>query len=854
MSKKVVIPIVLVVAAGVAGGFLYLKSFNQPAPIAASSGEASLNDIKSHAIPARVYTMTDISQFPDQQLESNEAYLKRDRSVLIEQCLKDEFVFDNIQSGLLETLERAILSKNVDGITSLGSENFTIRRFAFDRSANEKTLSGIEFQKWNMDTPEAAPGNRWGKYFEGWKSIDDARMDLVDYSVNPGMRANEDLSFNQAELMIRWDVRGLDASGERRNDRGLMSVTVKRGTKDGTWKISDLSFKDAETVRLARAPAFTNKTLSAGLDKTPIHLRQEAIRRGGYAVSIADINGDRMPDVYVGSFKNGSVWLGNGKGGFTKGSIPAIEDQQAVKAAIFADFRNTGRPDVFMTRFVPEQASSSLSFLTQSNSEWSHQAKMVAGQMNAYDMPMPAAAADFNRDGFLDLYVGFPGSRDFTQLNSDTALAANGLYPQGVFLNLGKSGDGSGQFSDATVDWASFKPTERMARVYPHAAIAADYDNDGYSDIFVIDDRMNIGPVYKNNKGEGLHAVEDAIEVLNRGYGMGIAIGDLNNDGSNDVLVSNVNFVASERMKSACMRHWRVGGNRFGDVEGLRLFQGNKSGKFSDVTRGTGLEWAGEGIAGVEFVDYDNDGLTDIYVANGLWSGSVRNRQQDLGSLFARSVLAGITVPEQLGERVGYVRSGFMRVLKDFQGDVTGAVAGLKARPSMAGWQRNRLFKNLGDGTYLEVGYLEGVDSIHDGYVIAKGDFNADGKMDLIVRNGDPGTSEHQFPVVEYYENSLTNSGNSLTLTLEGSSSNRDAVGALVDVKVGGRNLHSQLVANNGAAQSQMLLHFGLGTAKKADAVTIHWPTGNVQTFKNLAAGHYQMAEGKVTFRSAMAK
>lgn len=169
-----------------------------------------------------------------------------------------------------------------------------------------------------------------------------------------------------------------------------------------------------------------------------------------------------------------------------------------------------------------------------------------------------------------------------------------------------------------------------------------------------------------------------------------------------------------------------------------------------------------------------------------------------------------------------------------------------KSRPHLAGFQRNRLFRNKGDGTFLEVGYLENIDSIADGYIMAKADIDNDGKMDIVLRNGDPGTSEVNFPAVQVFKNESQEGNDSIRLKLLADISESDAVGATVTVTAGNMTQYQQLIANNGAAQSEEILQFGIGHNKVASKVVITWPVSKkVTTLYNVKPGLHVIKEKK---------
>jgi hypothetical protein len=677
-----------------------------------------------------------------------------------------------------------------------------------------------------------------------FKRIEFAQINPYSFSTPLSARNTKDSSPLMFDVLARMDIRGIGKNAERIHERGILQMHIVKND-NGEWKITSLDLKESESLKKMK-PTFKEKDLF--VDTKPSNfLRKEAIRRGGYALSLTDLNNDGHLDMLVGHLGPLEIFLGNKNKTFSKvsPSMIGLGEETLVKSAIVTDFDNDGLKDILLVRFAPrEQNGRDLSLYKNLGGKFK-KATHISNRHPAY-YAMPAAVADFSENGLLDFYVGFPGAKDFTVLNRSEHgfTGSKEFHPQGLFYNTGAF-----NFDEVT----KYKLTEgpkknvygkdypEVALIYPHSSVGMDYNLDGHMDIVVIDDRANLSPLYKNNGKGSFDQVADKIGLTNYDFGMGFSFADLDGDQKFEFIYSNVNFLASERIHNGMVKNFSDHSRQPGTL-GLRVFKTHDHKNYADASALFGLNQCGEGIGGVEIIDYNNDGLPDVYVTNGLWSGN--RRDQDLGSIFSRSYAThNFDFQEVLGSTgIEEANTSFMRILTGFNGEVESQIKNPSIYPSMAGFQRNCLFRNNGDGTMTEVGYLEGVDSESDGYIVGTADIDQNGTMDLVLRNGDPGTDKNIFPAIQIYLNRTKNSKSTI-LSFQGKKSNRDAIGVTAIAQIGTKKYLRHLIANNGASQSESILHFGLGNHDKITELEVRWPSGIVQKIKNISSGRHLIRE-----------
>jgi hypothetical protein len=789
---------------------------------------------------------------------------------LFMQCLSDEFQFQDIHHDVFLEWQKNWKKNKKHGLEKLTTNDFVSQDFSklnIKKTIEFDGISQVVFES-QAKLVSKEEGLKSLNYLIGnFNSVEFVELTTEKYLSIPSKRMALQ-KMNQATLWLRFDIRGTGEKAKRLQERGVFKVNVS--LLNNKWKISKLELLEIEQLQTDQV-LFENITkISSVQNLVPKYLRREAIRRGGYAMAIGDVNKDNKKDIFVATA--GETVLLNGMDNLTYSlsEQKSLNKQTLVKSAAFADFSNSGSEDLLLVRFAPNESQtkddrSDIQIYKNDQGKLQRREKIINFNVET-DYAMPLALADFNNDGFLDFYVGFPGAKDFTTLSP--AIHNKDLASQGVFYNEAGAKFKDDPYKNFT---SNRKESDELSKIFPHSALAVDFNQDNNMDLIVIDDRGNLSPFYLNKGNGQFEASSQKIGVGLMDFGMGVDAADLNADGKVDFAMSSVNFNASRRIKESCAINWSVESAIVAGTSGLRTFTAAENGTFTETTSANGLNFTGEGAGGVKIFDYNNDGLPDIYLTAGLWSGKENDNSQDISHYFIAASMLGILESELksslrskgpilykkplLNEELAALefrsdsQSAMMDLLSYYRGDLRGE-KNKKSSLSFAGNQPNRMFRNNGNGTYTEVGYLLGVDSIADGYMAATMDMNNDGNLDLVLRNADPGYSLDQFSPVEVFKNAGILKNKSVTIKLIGTRSNINAIGAKLVATIGDRKIVEQAMGSSGTVQSERILHFGLGKNTQIDNLEIRWPRGIVQSLKDVKAGYHIINEPGVEVSS----
>jgi enediyne biosynthesis protein E4 len=486
------------------------------------------------------------------------------------------------------------------------------------------------------------------------------------------------------------------------------------------------------------------------------------------------------------------------------------------------------------------------------------------------------AFIDYDNDGWQDLFV-----LSGTQLDGDPAGATNRLYKN----------NRNGTFTDVT-EQAGLRRTG-----WASAVTVGDYDNDGFDDLYITYYGRNV--LYRNNGNGTFTDVTEKAGLAQEAvrYGSGCTWMDYDRDGHLDLFVATYLNTTLEKLPKpgenpdCTWKGMPVNCGPRGLPTGyVQLFRNNGDGTFRDVSRESGVATAsGSYPMTAVAADFDNDGWPDIYVACDSTASWLFRNQHD-GTFREEGLQRGAALSEdgleQAGMGIGvgdYDLDGSLDIVKTHFSDDTNVLyrndgkgnfddftlrAGLGVETRFVGWgagivdldndghpdlflvtgsvypeieqkvpaypfRTPRLvFRNLGDGRFEE--FIDeagpGVAAAHTSRGCAFGDFDNDGDMDVIVINMNEPPS--------LLRNDVTGGGHWLKVLLEGTKSNRSAIGARVTARYGGRIQAQEVMAQASFySVNDRRLHFGLGEATAAD-LTIRWPTGATETVPNVAADH----------------
>jgi hypothetical protein len=496
----------------------------------------------------------------------------------------------------------------------------------------------------------------------------------------------------------------------------------------------------------------------------------------GTGVAIGDFDRDGRPDVFAVT-KTGANRLFRNLGGFRFDDVTAAAGVAGPsgswkQGAAFADIDNDGWLDLYVCRM----GAPNLLYVNQRDGTFREEAAQRG--LALAEASNMAAFADFDRDGWLDVYV-------------QTNVLDAQQQPDGQRDRLYRNNH-DGTFSDVT------RAAGLAGEAKGHSVLWWDFDEDGWPDIYVANDFKEPDQLYRNNRNGTFTDVLSSVMPHTPHFAMGSDLGDLNGDGRLDLLVADM--AATTRYKDnrgmATLRSALPDDQLYPDAAPQylqsALYLGTGRGRVLEAARLAGLH-ATDWTFGVRLEDLDLDGRVDAYFTNGMV------REFHNSDLVQRSM--GAASPTERA-----------RIFK--------------AAPLLA--EHHLAYRNLGDLRFESVGPAWGLDHAGVAFGSAFGDLDGDGDLDLVFAS-----YESELTACR----NDADSGHAIAIELRGTASNRYGLGAIMRlITAAGTQIRTLTGARGYLSTSEPAVYFGLGVDTVVQRLVVEWPSGRRQVFEQLAA------------------
>ncbi len=523
----------------------------------------------------------------------------------------------------------------------------------------------------------------------------------------------------------------------------------------------------------------------------------------GGGVGIGDINNDGLPDLYftgnevlnrlylnLGGLKFKDITESAGVGGNGRWN----------NGVTMADVNADGLLDIYVCKGGWQETKEqrrNLLFINQGNLTFAEKAKEFGLDEPGYSIH--ASFFDLDNDNDLDVYVtNRPDSFDLplTEMVRQKKLSPTASRDR-LFINENGKFRDIGQKAGIVNNFG-----------YALSIVTSDLNNDGYTDIFVANDFAEGDYMYINQKnGTFKEQIKKATNHISM-YSMGTDVADINNDGLEDIMVSEMLPDDYQRSKVSMPSMDVEGFNAIVDAgmhkqymhNALHLNQGNLF--FSEISQMSGVaktDWSWSCLLD----DFDNDGNRDIFIANGykrdVFDGDAKKKLAE----FVAANKHKFSSPEDMLE------NGF----KDFI-NVYNPVK-----------IKNYIFRNKGDLQFENAAYDWGFYETSFSNGAASGDLDNDGDLDLVINNLD----DEAF----LYENTSSSRNNFLKIKLAGPKGNPDGIGTKVTIYQSGNvQYFENKVVRGYLSSTDPIVHFGLGKSTKVDSIRVAWNDGMESNLK----------------------
>lgn len=556
---------------------------------------------------------------------------------------------------------------------------------------------------------------------------------------------------------------------------------------------------DAAVLKLL-SPRHTGVTFANPITTNDsINVQNDVYIYNGAGVAVGDIDNDGLPDlIFTGNMVSSRLYLNKGDMRFEDITAPAgVSTNRWTTGAAMVDINDDGYLDIYVCVSARRASSGkdrgNLLFLNNGNRTFTEAAARYGLADTGY--ATHAAFLDYDGDRDLDLFLLNNSPQDFARGAADAhPLGVRSDSPEGWNTLYRNNGDGT--FTDVS------GPAGILRQVgYGLGVAVADVNRDGWPDIYVSNDVAPNDVLYVNN-GDGTFIDKAGAWLKHASVaGMGVDIADFNNDGWPDILQVDM-LPASLEQQKRMSGYLTYGGQLdlrrrgFRDDYIANSLQLNNGGIFSEIAHFAGVAATGWSWSAL-FADFDNDGSKDIFITNGY--PKAPNDLDYQSAVFAARRAGNVEAARQQ-----------LRDLRSYR-------------------LSNYLFRNNGDLTFSDETKEWGMEQPSFSYGAAYADLDNDGRLDLVVNNIDA-------PAFIYQGIRPTaDRAHYLQITLEGESPNRRGIGATLILAAGGQKQHLYHSPYRGYLSTMDdREHVGLGRATVVDTLEVIWPGGRSQVLTDV--------------------